>query len=247
MPEQRVVDSSFGSRHRAALGITEETDAVVVIVSEERGNISFCFNGNIASNLDGHKLRTMLEAVFSPKAVRKRAAKVQRAAVPVPAAETRHEVEEGAPVAVRAETTPLALVKNRVSTETDEVASVRPKGIPEITEDTLRMRPRESEPPRLRRGGESEHPTPLRTRPGIDDAAFKIPKAAKVPGAMPRVIMPTRSADMPTPSRPVEVSSVRTPPPNSVLNGKDDVPSKNSDFDRSRKRTSDGDGPGEKL
>jgi len=70
MPE-RSLDSSFGSRHRAALGITEETDAVVVIVSEERGTISFCFNGNIASNLDGPKLRTMLEAIFNPK-VRKK-------------------------------------------------------------------------------------------------------------------------------------------------------------------------------
>jgi len=74
MPEGRVVDDSFGSRHRAALGITEETDAVVVIVSEERGTISFCFNGNIASNLDGAKLRTMLEAIFSPK-VRKKTRK----------------------------------------------------------------------------------------------------------------------------------------------------------------------------
>jgi len=74
MPEGRVVDDSFGSRHRAALGITEETDAVVVIVSEERGTISFCFNGNIASNLDGAKLRTMLEAIFSPK-VRKKSRK----------------------------------------------------------------------------------------------------------------------------------------------------------------------------
>jgi uncharacterized protein (TIGR00159 family) len=71
MPESRVVDDSFGSRHRAALGITEETDAVVIIVSEERGTISFCFNGNIASNLDGPKLRTMLDAIFSPK-VRKK-------------------------------------------------------------------------------------------------------------------------------------------------------------------------------
>jgi diadenylate cyclase len=76
MPEGRVVDDSFGSRHRAALGITEETDAVVVIVSEERGTISFCFNGNIASNLDGAKLRTMLEAIFSPK-VRKKTRKAQ--------------------------------------------------------------------------------------------------------------------------------------------------------------------------
>jgi uncharacterized protein (TIGR00159 family) len=74
MPEGRVVDDSFGSRHRAALGITEETDAVVVIVSEERGTISFCFNGNIASNLDGPKLKTMLEAIFSPR-VRKKTRK----------------------------------------------------------------------------------------------------------------------------------------------------------------------------
>ena len=71
MNDARVVDDSFGSRHRAALGITEETDAVVVIVSEERGTISFCFNGNIASNLDGPKLRTMLEAIFRPE-VRKK-------------------------------------------------------------------------------------------------------------------------------------------------------------------------------
>jgi diadenylate cyclase len=72
MPEGRVMDPSFGSRHRAALGITEETDAVVVIVSEERGTISFCFNGNIAPNLDGPKLKTMLEAIFSPKVRRKK-------------------------------------------------------------------------------------------------------------------------------------------------------------------------------
>lgn len=64
----RVIDESFGSRHRAALGITEETDAVLVVVSEERGSISFCFNGNIVSDLDGPRLRAALEGVFSPKA-----------------------------------------------------------------------------------------------------------------------------------------------------------------------------------
>lgn len=66
MPESRVLDPSFGSRHRAALGITEETDAVVVVVSEERGTISFCFNGNIVGNLDGPGLRRALEGVFAP-------------------------------------------------------------------------------------------------------------------------------------------------------------------------------------
>ncbi|MBM4362197.1 MAG: TIGR00159 family protein, partial [Deltaproteobacteria bacterium] len=66
MPDARALDPSFGSRHRAALGITEETDAVVVVVSEERGTISFCFNGNIVSNLDGPGLRRALEGVFTP-------------------------------------------------------------------------------------------------------------------------------------------------------------------------------------
>ena len=82
MPEGRVMDDSFGSRHRAALGITEETDAVVVIVSEERGTISFCFNGNIASNLDGLKLRTACWRPSSARKSGKRAA--SRAAVTAP-------------------------------------------------------------------------------------------------------------------------------------------------------------------
>jgi len=95
MPEGRVMDQSFGSRHRAALGITEETDAVVVIVSEERGTISFCFNGNIATNLDGPKLHAMLEAMFSPK-VRKRGRKPKPGGAEAPPS-TRRE-GEGKPV-----------------------------------------------------------------------------------------------------------------------------------------------------
>lgn len=67
MPEGRTFDSSFGSRHRAAVGITEETDAVLVVVSEERGTISFCFNGNIAPDLQAAQLRDMLFSIMSPK------------------------------------------------------------------------------------------------------------------------------------------------------------------------------------
>lgn len=67
MPDTKVLDSSMGSRHRAALGITEETDAVVVVVSEERGTISFCFNGNIVPNLDGTALRQTLVGLLENK------------------------------------------------------------------------------------------------------------------------------------------------------------------------------------
>lgn len=88
MPASRVMDASFGSRHRAALGITEETDAVVVVVSEERGTISFCFNGNIVANLDGPRLRAALDGVFAmkvtPKKAKKRKGKVtSRRSIPM--------------------------------------------------------------------------------------------------------------------------------------------------------------------
>jgi hypothetical protein len=70
MPETKILDAALGSRHRAALGITEETDAVVVVVSEERGTISFCFSGNIVSNLDGQSLRQALLGLFGRAAAR---------------------------------------------------------------------------------------------------------------------------------------------------------------------------------
>ncbi len=72
MPETKGLDKSLGSRHRAALGITEETDAVVVVVSEERGSISFCFNGNIISNLDGASLRQALLGLFGKARTQKK-------------------------------------------------------------------------------------------------------------------------------------------------------------------------------
>lgn len=54
------LSKEFGTRHRAAVGITEETDAVGVVVSEETGIISLAFGGTLYSNLDGKNLRNML-------------------------------------------------------------------------------------------------------------------------------------------------------------------------------------------
>lgn len=228
MPEQRVVDSSFGSRHRAALGITEETDAVVVVVSEERGNISFCFNGNIASNLDGPKLRTMLEAVFSPKSVRKRAAKARKSAaatpLPLPGPESRRDAEETPAAIVRTELTPLNLARIRANPEPEGTPSVRPRALADISEDTQRTR--ESDPPRARKMGESEHPTPLRTRPGFDDVLPRIPKPAKVPLMLPRVAMPARGGEpMNTPA------GTEVAPPALAPDGRNDEPPEASSSD----------------
>jgi uncharacterized protein (TIGR00159 family) len=76
-------DRSLGARHRAGIGITEETDAVVVVVSEERGSISLCFDGNIVRNLDVASLRDALYGLFyAPKRGRRKAADRRTTVVP---------------------------------------------------------------------------------------------------------------------------------------------------------------------
>ncbi|MFT5125653.1 MAG: diadenylate cyclase [Kiritimatiellia bacterium] len=56
---------SLGTRHRAALGITEETDSVVVIVSEETGNISLAYRGRLSRGLDEERLRRLISSILS--------------------------------------------------------------------------------------------------------------------------------------------------------------------------------------
>jgi diadenylate cyclase len=58
------LSKELGTRHRAAIGITEETDAVAVIVSEETGTISAAVGGKITRNLDGTGLRNVLQKVM---------------------------------------------------------------------------------------------------------------------------------------------------------------------------------------
>lgn len=56
------LSKELGTRHRAAIGITEETDALAVVVSEETGTISLVHEGEITRNLDGSQLLEMLRS-----------------------------------------------------------------------------------------------------------------------------------------------------------------------------------------
>ena len=55
---------NFGTRHRAALGITQESDAVAVVVSEERGEISVAMKGELVRSLDATRLRQVLNEIL---------------------------------------------------------------------------------------------------------------------------------------------------------------------------------------
>lgn len=58
------LSTSLGTRHRAAIGLTEETDAVAVIVSEERGSITVSANGRITKPLEGKALMRLLASIL---------------------------------------------------------------------------------------------------------------------------------------------------------------------------------------
>jgi diadenylate cyclase len=57
-------DRRLGLRHRAAIGITEATDAISIVVSEEHGTISIAHNGRIIRRLDAARLETILRAFY---------------------------------------------------------------------------------------------------------------------------------------------------------------------------------------
>ena len=69
---QNVLDSErYGTRHRAAIGISEQTDAVVVVVSEETGSISLVVRGRIERNLTEEQLRRRIFGLIRPQAPRR--------------------------------------------------------------------------------------------------------------------------------------------------------------------------------
>jgi diadenylate cyclase len=65
LTQRELVDSTMGTRHRAAIGVTEQADALSVVVSEETGAISVARNGRIL-RIDSGRLRTLLSDFYRP-------------------------------------------------------------------------------------------------------------------------------------------------------------------------------------
>lgn len=66
LSQNQNLPRSLGTRHRAAIGLTEETDAVCVIVSEETGGISVSVHGKLTRDLDQEGLKRVLKSLFRP-------------------------------------------------------------------------------------------------------------------------------------------------------------------------------------
>ena len=62
--EREMKDRSTGLRHRAAIGLTERTDAIAVVVSEETGAVSICENGILQRNLTEKQFREKIAEIF---------------------------------------------------------------------------------------------------------------------------------------------------------------------------------------
>ncbi len=65
LTREENLDPEMGTRHRAAFGVSQETDALVVLVSEERGTISLVEDGRITKNLEPRLLRRKLRSILA--------------------------------------------------------------------------------------------------------------------------------------------------------------------------------------
>lgn len=70
--QKEVNDRSIGLRHRAGMGITEETDAVALVVSEETGALSLCYQGKLEHNLEPDDLKSRLQEILMFKTEEKK-------------------------------------------------------------------------------------------------------------------------------------------------------------------------------
>ena len=78
LTESNNLSHDLGTRHRAALGMSETTDAVVLIVSEETGIISMARSGKLMRHLDAKSLANILESMYNPQKKRRFGTAIKR-------------------------------------------------------------------------------------------------------------------------------------------------------------------------
>ncbi len=86
LAEREASLEQYGTRHRAALGVTEQTDALALVVSEESGSISLAQGGTIVRDLDEDELRQRLYGLLAPPDMASRAFWGSRRGQPEPVA-----------------------------------------------------------------------------------------------------------------------------------------------------------------
>lgn len=64
LSQKEGLSKMLGTRHRAAIGITEETDAIVIVVSEETGSVSIAYNGKLRRGIDDERLHRVLSSML---------------------------------------------------------------------------------------------------------------------------------------------------------------------------------------
>ncbi|MFC1498262.1 diadenylate cyclase CdaA [Verrucomicrobiota bacterium] len=64
LSQNQELHKKVGTRHRAAVGLSEETDAIVIVVSEETGTISVSYRGRLSQSLDDERLKRFLSALL---------------------------------------------------------------------------------------------------------------------------------------------------------------------------------------
>lgn len=72
LSEDAAISKTLGTRHRAGIGLTEETDAIVIIVSEETGNVSVAVRGELKSVLGEGELRRFLNEIIAETGIKVR-------------------------------------------------------------------------------------------------------------------------------------------------------------------------------
>ena len=79
LSDDSTIEKKFGTRHRSALGISKESDAIVVVVSEETGKISIALDGNLIVDVKEDALKQILiKYVITKRFVKEKSAKIQQ-------------------------------------------------------------------------------------------------------------------------------------------------------------------------